>query len=781
MIKKITMENLMCSSCVTKIEIELKKEPYIENATFNFTNQTMLIDVNESYDEDTHIIKVKAIVDSIETGVETYLPSTKVFETKSKGKYINGFMIGILIYALAYLLRLFDYSIISIILYWVGYFLITKTILVKTLMGIKRKDYFNENTLMFIATIVAMILGEYFEASLVVLFYTFGEYLQHKAVKKSKSEIKGLMDLKIEYANVLHDDIISLMEPEQVKIGDILIIKNGEKIPLDGIVIKGDTSINTSALTGETKLTYVSKGDKILSGNINVGNVIHVEASKRYEDSTVSKIIDLIENSTNNKAEPEKFITKFARYYTPFVTLLAFLMFAIPSIIDPSNMTRYVYSAATFLVISCPCALVLSIPLSYFSGIGASARNGILLKGSSYLHLLNNVDTLTLDKTGTITYGSFKVTDYTNNETMQIAASLERYSNHPIAESIIKEFDGSLIEFDNIEEIPGLGLKGIIGNDIYLLGNEKLFDKFNITIPTINPIYTTVLVAKNQTFIGQISIEDEIKPSSEPAIKKLMQSYNITMLTGDNKLVAQNVADQVGGINYKYSLLPENKITEFNNIESDGLKMYVGDGINDAPLLKSADIGIAMGGGSDIALDVADIIIMDDDLDKLNTLRSIALKTKKIVYQNIVLTLGLKFFIIGLAAFGLGSMLTAVFSDVGVSLIAVLNSLRIIYSKQTRPSKTKEIDFAKITVFFKLCSNVTILSLLDMLTEDEYTLDALVSVLKESKNNLQEKVDILIDEKIISEKSQKGEPVYFIEDEKIKDFIQSAKNYSANK
>jgi Cd2+/Zn2+-exporting ATPase len=481
------------------------------------------------------------------------------------------------------------------------------------------------------------------------------------------------------------DGKLVIKDPIAIKKGDIIIIKNGEKIPVDGRVIKGATSLNTSALTGEAKLSTVKVGDYILSGNLNVGSLIEIEASKEYLESTIAKVIDLIENSTNHKARTENFITKFARYYTPLVTIAAFLMFLIPTLIYPQDYQEFIYRAATFLVISCPCALVLSIPLSYFAGIGAAARKGILFKGSTYLHMFTNVDSIGIDKTGTLTHGNFTVGEYSNDETLKIAASVERFSNHPIAKSIIDHYKGDYYEYENIEEIPGLGLIVETEKGKILVGNRKLMNKHKIKVKDKKVmIGSNVFVSMNGKYIGRVIVKDKLKGSSLNVIRRLSRKYKITMLTGDNNLVAKEVAESLGGINYESNLLPEDKINKFNEMKTKKLKMYIGDGINDAPLLKNADIGLAMGGGSEIALDVADVIIMNDDLNLVETAFKIARKTKNIVYQNIILSLGVKFSFLLLAGFGEISMWMAIFADVGITLIAVLNSLRIIYSREVK-------------------------------------------------------------------------------------------------
>ncbi|MBN2605420.1 MAG: cadmium-translocating P-type ATPase [Bacilli bacterium] len=685
MVKKIIMKNLICSGCAGKIEKSLSNLDYINSASFNFPNQVMLIDVTDDYNEDTAIVEIKAIVDSIEENVETYSYDKRhIIETKKQVEKYYSVFIGIGIFLIGYIFDYYQIPLGFIPLYWIGYLFIAYKIMKKTYKGIKRKEIFNENLLMFIATVAAMFLQDYFEAALVIIFYSLGEYLQHKAVHRSKQEVSDLMDLKIEYANKFIDGKIVIVDPLAIKKGDVLIIKNGEKIPVDGIILKGSTSLNTSALTGEAKLTHVKTGDYVLSGNLNVGSTLELQATKEYNESTIAKIIDLIENSTNHKARTENFITKFARYYTPFVTIAALLMFLIPTILDPNpaHTSDYIYRAATFLVISCPCALVLSIPLSYFSGIGAAARQGILFKGSTYLHMITNVDSIGIDKTGTLTHGNFTVAEFTDLETLKIAASAERYSNHPIAQSIVKFYEGELYDYENVEEVAGYGLIIKSESGTTLVGNRKLLNKHNVkVVDKKSMIGSNVFISQNGTYIGKVIVRDQIKDSSMNVIRRLSRKYNITMLTGDNELIAKDVADSLGGIHFECNLLPEEKIEKFNKIETKKLKMYVGDGINDAPLLRNADIGVAMGNGSEVAIDVADVIIMNDDLSLLEKALKIARKTKIIVFENIILSLGVKFSFLILAAFGLSTMLMAIFADVGITLIAVLNSLRIIYSR----------------------------------------------------------------------------------------------------
>ncbi|QMS85536.1 heavy metal translocating P-type ATPase [Candidatus Xianfuyuplasma coldseepsis] len=683
MIKKVIMRNLICSNCAGRIEKALTELPYINSASFNFPNQVMLIDATDEYDEENAIPEIRTIVDSIEDGVDTYSYDKRHFmETKKEIETYYTFFIGVAIYLIGYIFEYFDITIGYLSLYWLGYVFIAYKIARKTYKGIRRGQVFDENTLMFIATIAAMALNHYYEAALVIIFYTVGEYLQHQAVHRSKQEVSTLIDLKIEYANKIEGDKVIIVDPLSIVKGDRLVVKNGEKIPVDGTIVKGTTSLNTSALTGEAKLSTVKLGDYVLSGNINVGSVIEIEAKKEYTESTIAKMIDLIENSTNHKARPENFITKFARYYTPTVTVAAFLMFLIPTLFDPNNFQRYIYSAAIFLVVSCPCALVLSVPLSYFAGIGSAARKGILFKGSSFLHMATNVDVIGIDKTGTLTHGNFEVTDFSDQETLKLAASIERYSNHPIAQSIVNYYEGDYYDFENVEEVPGYGLVVTTEEGTILAGNRKLLTKHKVKVSDKkNVVGSNVFISKYGRYIGRVIISDTIKDSSRNVIRRLSQKYHITMLTGDNKAIATTVADDLGNINFVSSLLPDQKVDAFNQLKSKKNKMFVGDGINDAPLLKNADIGVAMGDGSEIAIDVADVVIMGKELTLLEQALNIAHKTKNIVYQNIIFSLSIKFLFLVLAGFDMTTMLMAIFADVGITLIAVVNSLRLIYTR----------------------------------------------------------------------------------------------------
>lgn len=701
MIRKIIMKNLTCSNCIAKVERRTSRLPYVNSASFNYTNQILLVDFKDDYNEAEALKEIKSIVDLLEDNIITHYFEDKV-ETKKHNFFVDYrfVLFGMVIIFFTFsAYRIFPFintifgtnygslkETTSRILYWIGYLFLISKLLILQIKGIKKFNIFNENTLMIIATFAAMFIGKFEESIAVVILYSFGEYLQARAVSKSKNEISALMNMKIEYANVLENDKIVVKDPMQIKVGDILVIKNGERIPVDGEVILGSTSLNTSELTGETKLKRVEVGSSILSGNINVGNMIQMRASKEYSDSTLAKIIDLIENSTNHKSNTEMFITKFARIYTPIVVGLALLLVIYGIIVNPDAVLAekgYVYRAAIFLVISCPCSLVLSVPLSYYAGIGAAAKNGILFKGSTYLNTLTDVKTIALDKTGTLTYGSFFVQEFTNEETVQIAASIEKYSNHPIAEAICNFNQREVLPVENIEEVPGYGMKGTLNGEVVLAGSIKMLEQQGIHVTDEKlPTGTYTFISVGDKYIGYIVIKDELKETSMETVRHFSKHYDTVMLTGDNEKSAGEIARKLGGIEYYAELLPEQKLEKFNQIRTNSVSLFVGDGINDAPLLKNADIGVSMGSASDLAIEVSDIIIMNNDIRLLDKAIKIAKKTRSIATQNIVFSMIVKALFLGLSALGIMWMWLSLFADVGIALLCVLNALRIIYQKR---------------------------------------------------------------------------------------------------
>jgi Cd2+/Zn2+-exporting ATPase len=701
MIRKIIMKNLTCSNCISKVERRTSRLEYVNSASFNFTNQTLLVDFKDDYDEVAALKEIKSIVDLLEDNIETHY-----FEDKAvaiKPNFVKDYifvLIGMVIifftFSIHRIFPLFNsifntnyeglIPLTKMILYWIGYLLLISKLLTTQIKGIKNFNIFNENTLMIIATFAAMLIGKYEESIAVVILYSIGEYLQSRAVSKSKNEISELINLKIDFANVLIDGNVVVKDPMQIKVGDTIVIKNGERIPVDGEVILGSSSLNTSELTGETKLRRVEIGSKVLSGNINVGNVIHMIAKKEYQDSTLARIIDLIENSTNNKSKTEMFITKFARVYTPIVVGLALLLVLYGVIFEPSQVLAdhgYVYRAAIFLVISCPCSLVLSIPLSYYAGIGVSAKNGILFKGSSFLNILADVQLIAIDKTGTLTHGSFFVQEYTNDEVLQLIASIEKYSNHPIATAIVDFNKLPLLDVSNVTELPGYGIQAEYNGETVYVGSRRLLENNNIDVLDEKlPVGSYTFLAKKNTYLGYVVVKDELKESSMETIRSFTKKYDTVMLTGDNEQSAFEIAKQLGGIEYYAELLPEQKLEKFNQIRTNSVSLYVGDGINDAPLLKNADIGVSMGSASDLAIEVSDVIIINNDIRLLDKAIRIAKKTKRIATENIVLSMIVKVAFLGLSALGIMWMWLSLFADVGIALLCVLNALRIIYQKQ---------------------------------------------------------------------------------------------------
>ena len=582
--------------------------------------------------------------------------------------------------------------LISLAVYIVSYLILGGGIILRALKNITRGQVFDENFLMSVATIGAFAIGEYPEAVAVMLFYNVGEYFQELAVRRSKKSITDLMDIRPDYANLLKNGEIIRVSPQTVNIGDVITVKPGEKIPLDGIVAEGKSMIDTSALTGESVPRRARVSDVVLSGSININGVLTVEVTKTFGESTVSKIIDLVENASGKKAPTESFITKFARYYTPAVVGLAALIAVIPPLFFSGIWVDWIHRGLIFLVISCPCALVVSIPLSFFGGIGGASRRGVLIKGGNYLEALNNLDIVVFDKTGTLTKGVFKVTNiqpsggYTESEVLELAAKAEAFSNHPIALSINDAFGGETdkSQLTDYNEIAGHGISVRSGGQTTILaGNYKLMQMYNIPCEESQSIGTKVYIAVDDVFAGCIEISDEIKHGSHGAIAALKAKgvRKTVMLTGDNRQIAEAVAAELKIDDVYGNLLPHEKVgmAEKLNEDKQGKLAFVGDGINDAPVLACADIGIAMGGlGSDAAIEAADIVLMTDDPSALVTAIDIARFTKRIVRQNIILALGIKAVVLLLGALGIATMWEAVFADVGASLIAVLNATRIL-------------------------------------------------------------------------------------------------------
>lgn len=579
------------------------------------------------------------------------------------------------------------YVLLSITL--IVYALIGYDIVYKSVRNIFHIRFLDENFLMVIATVGAFIIGEYLEAVAVMIFYQIGELFQSYAVGKSRKSIAALMDIRPEKATILVDGKEKTVDPEEVLEGDILLIKVGEKVPVDGIVLKGKSSLDTKALTGESVPMDVAPQDEVLSGSINLSGVLTIRATKMYFDSTVSKILDLVENAAGKKAQSEAFITKFAKYYTPLVVLAAVLLGVIPPLLD-GQWEQWVFRALTFLVVSCPCALVISVPLSFFCGIGGSSKDGILVKGGSYLELMDKANVFVFDKTGTLTKGVFEVvdvkSDLPNDEVLKIAAIAEKNSNHPIAKSILAKVD-SVEEGYETEEIAGYGMVAR-KEDVILVGNAKLMERFDIPYVENDAIGSVVYVAKNQRFIGSIVISDTVKEDAFETMEYLHKNHLKTiMLTGDNEKVAIHVAETLKIQEVHANLLPQNKVALVEQIlaskDKKDVVTFVGDGINDAPVLMRADIGISMGGiGSDSAIEASDLVLMYDDLTGIIKAKKMAHKTVTIVWENILFALIVKFSVLILSACGFANMWLAILADVGVAVLAILNAMRCAKTKQ---------------------------------------------------------------------------------------------------
>ena len=582
---------------------------------------------------------------------------------------------------------------LQLILMLVAYILLGKDTVLKAVKNVEKGDFFDENFLMTIATLGAIIIGEYPEAVAVMLFYEIGELFQSYAINKSRKSIADMMDIKPEYANVIRDNKSQKVDPDEVQIGEIIEIKPGERVPLDAIIIKGETTLDTSALTGESVPVEVREGATILSGCININALILAKVIKEYFDSTVNKVLDLVENAASKKSTSERLITRFAKIYTPIVIGLAVLLAIFPPIISGEyNFRVWIFRALSFLVVSCPCAFVISIPLSFFSGIGAASRAGVLIKGGNYLEALSKVDTVVLDKTGTLTKGVFNVQkvividkNIKEDEFISLVAMAESGSNHPISKSIQKYYNREIDtnSISSIKEISGKGIEAVINNKKILIGNEKLIDVPNDII--VNDIGTILYVEIENKFTGYIVISDEIKKDAKKAIKDLKDIgiKKSVMLTGDVEKVAKKVGEELGLDEIYSNLLPQDKVSKFEEIiknkNSKGNVVFVGDGINDAPVLARADVGIAMGAmGSDAAIEAADVVIMTDEPSKIVTAIKSSKKTMKIAMQNIILAFGVKAIALILSALGIADMWMAVFADTGVTILAVLNSFRAL-------------------------------------------------------------------------------------------------------
>lgn len=694
--KELILEGLDCANCASKIELKVKAIPGVQDAYIDFVSQKLTLEINSPSKIASIVEEASTIATSVESGI-CVLENTTVETKKEENEEYKELIIpgiGIVLYALAFILPLSPMS--EKLIFLASYLFVGTEVLLKAAKNILKGQIFDENFLMALATIGAFAIGEFPEAVAVMIFYQIGEFFQDMAVNHSRKSIQALMDIRPDYAHLKIEEGSKVVSPEKIRIGDLILVKPGEKIPLDGIVVEGSSTLDTSALTGESLPREVKVNDEVLSGSINQRGLLTIKVTKLFSESTVSKILDLVQNASSKKAPTENFITKFARYYTPAVVISAALLAFLPPLFIPNaTFSEWIYRALIFLVISCPCALVVSIPLGFFGGIGGASKNGILIKGSNFLEALNDVHTVVFDKTGTLTKGVFKVTqiiptgNLSKETLLEYAALAESYSTHPIALSILKAYEKNIdkTRISMVEEIPGHGVKVTIDGKEVLVGNKKLMLEYNIHIDA-NTSGTLVYIAVDGNYEGLIVISDEIKEDSAKAIAalKTLGIKKTVMLTGDHHSTAKEIANQLNLDEVHSQLLPHEKVEKLESIQNQMLSkqklIFAGDGINDAPVLARADIGIAMGGiGSDAAIEAADIVLMTDEPSKIVSAIKIARKTRRIVWENIIFALGVKIFVLALGAFGFATMWAAVFSDVGVALIAVLNAMRVLNAK----------------------------------------------------------------------------------------------------
>ncbi|WP_416328684.1 heavy metal translocating P-type ATPase [[Clostridium] innocuum] len=690
---KLYVKNLDCANCANKIEAYVRKMDNIKDASMNFSHGVLFVELQDASRSEDTIKAIMAVIPTLEDGVTVELEKTTEEEKPSRMFSFQEnarLYLGILLFAAAVVLEAQSWSVW---LFLAAYVMAGGKVVYIALRNILKGEVFDENFLMSVATIGALAIGSYEEAVAVMIFYEIGEMFQSYAVNRSRKSISSLMNIRADYANLWKDGKEVRVSPEAVGLHDLIVIKPGERVPLDGVIVEGTSSLDTSALTGESLPRDVGVQDEVLAGVVNLSGVLKVEVSKEYGESTVSRILELVENASSKKAPMEKFITRFAKVYTPTVVFLAIALVVLPMLFIPDAVfADWLYRALTFLVVSCPCALVISVPLGMFAGIGAASKSGILIKGGNYLEALKDIDTVVFDKTGTLTKGVFTVTQIhaiqrSEDELLEMAAYAENYSTHPIALSIRKAYAKTIDaeRLSRYEEVAGNGIHVQLDQHELLVGNYKLMQANGITYEEHDALGTIVHIAVDGTYEGYIVIDDEIKETSKEAIASLKSSgvKKCVMLSGDRYKVGEHVASVLGLDEVHMQLLPADKVEKVEELlqqESEHGKLaFVGDGINDAPVLARADIGVAMGGiGSDAAIEAADVVLMKDDPSALSTAIRIAGKTMQILWQNIVFSLGIKVVILILTAFGMANMWMGVFADVGVTLIAILNSMRAL-------------------------------------------------------------------------------------------------------
>ena len=686
-----------CAGCAQSLEEILSSTDGISNVSLDFISSNLVVESNS--------LGKKELSDLIEKTIHKFDRNITIsdphkeekLEKKDKIKNIINYSIIALTAVMLVLLNVISFHhSASLILFIVCYALISYNVLLSAFFNIIHGKMLDETFLMSIASIGAFVIGEYTEAVAVMLLYNIGEILQNRAVKKSEKEIKSIKKLKATFANLVLDNTEMQVTLDKVTVGDTISIKHGEKVPLDGKIISGNAYLSTAAITGESAEQFVKAGDDILSGSIVTSGNILVEVTSNEQNSTVTRIIELVEKASLNKSKTEKFIAKFAKWYTPIVVALAgIIAFVVPIFSLYQDFALWAYRALLFLVVSCPCALVISVPLSFFAGIGASARHGIMIKGANFMEALWNTDTFIFDKTGTLSEGNFSVKNIVSidkekseDEILELIAYAENFSNHRIAKSIVKEYnkrtqkDINIAWIEGAKEIPGEGIVACIFGIDSIVGNAKLLKENGVSFNEIDSPHTIIYLAENGKLTGYVEIEDKIKSGAKDALLALKKLgiKQISMFTGDNEKTAKYVAENVGLDCYHAGLLPEDKVNKLKEHQKGGNLAFVGDGINDAPILSTVDVGIAMGGiGSDIAIESSDIVLMDDNLSRLPLAVSIAKRTKAIVYENIIFSIGIKLLVLVLSVLGLANMWLAVFADVGVTLIAILNSIRVLF------------------------------------------------------------------------------------------------------
>lgn len=682
----VFLDGLNCANCAAKIHSDIQKLPYVSNSDLNLVTKKLTLKTSKSHDKT--LKEIKKIVKKYEPDVIVSLHQSKEAEKPKIKNWIH-LLIGGILLVLSFFTAPNSYMFTAVSI--LSYLITGCKVLVKTVKNILNHQFLDENLLMTVASIGAIAIGDYREAIAVMLFYSIGELLQDSAVNKSRASIKSLMDIRPDTATIIDEKgNANPVDAKNVKLGDIILIKPQERIPLDCIITDGNSTVDVSSITGESIPRTVNKGDTLISGSINISGVLYGKVTAEFSDSTATKILELMESSISKKSKSEGFITKFAKIYTPIVVALAFLMAVIPAIIfKGENFSLWLTQALTFLVISCPCALVISVPLSFFSGIGICSKRGILIKGSNYLELLANVKNVVFDKTGTLTYGKFSIksvvpfSKFTEDELIKTASAVERLSSHPIAKAF-NNFEDSENEYTvtDFKELSGLGVTGIVNGHKISAGNSSLLEKNGVKDLNIPKETGTVIhISKDTEYMGYIIVADTPKTESCAVINELKKnSINTVMLSGDNLETAKLIAEEIGIDNVKAELMPKDKVENLEKLISDtknGATVFVGDGMNDAPSLALADIGVAMGGvGTDAAIESADVVIMSDDLSKIPEVIKLAKFTRKIMTQCIIMALTIKIIIMILSALGFANMWAAVFADVGVSLLAVLNTFR---------------------------------------------------------------------------------------------------------